>query len=146
MISHEEFAVLRLAQFLPAEEIQTLNDWEFLDRIWIGEALGFSEWLRLADEPDVLRSLSLDFDEFPAACTHRVLGTIGLPVRAGMRLDDLRRVLGEPTAEEHFVADRVSYDFRVDEPRYTVNCTVLNDGGLTYVVVTTRLPRRSRKA
>lgn len=98
MISHEEFAVLRLAQFLPAEEIQTLNDWEFLDRIWIGEARGFSEWLRLADEPDVLRSLSLDFDEFPAACTHRVLGTIGLPVRAGMRLDDLRRVLGEPTA------------------------------------------------
>lgn len=44
------------------------------------------------------------------------------------------------------MADRVSYDFRVDEPRYTVNCTVLNDGGLTYVVVTTRLPRRSRKA
>lgn len=145
MIPHDQFARLRLAQFLPASEVEELSNWEFLDRIWVGEANGFSEWLRLADDPDVLRCLSLDFDQLPEEPTRKVLETIDLPVRYGMRLAELRGLLGESVGEEHLVSDRVSYLFRVERPSYDIDCTVLNDGGLTYVVVTTPLPTEGRE-
>ena len=36
-----------------------------MDQMWVGEAVGFSEWLRLRDKPETLRSLAIDFAEFP---------------------------------------------------------------------------------
>ena len=56
MISHADFEKLHLAHFRSDAEIADLEDWEFEDRIWAGEAIGFSEWLRPEDEPDVLQS------------------------------------------------------------------------------------------
>jgi hypothetical protein len=38
MISHAQFGELRLAQFRTDEEIE---DWEYMDRNWVGEAIGF---------------------------------------------------------------------------------------------------------
>jgi hypothetical protein len=53
-----------------------------------------------------------------------------------MRVEELREVLGEPVEEHRFVADRVTYEFVVaGRPRYNVSCTVLNDVGLSYLVV-----------
>jgi len=146
MISHTRFGKLRLAHFLPDADIAELDDWEFMDHIWVGEALGFSEWLRLASEPDKLRSLAIAFANFPEDVAAKVLKTIELPVRGGMRLPELRRLLGEPVEEHRFVKDRISYEFVVaGPPKYNVSCTVLQKGGLTYLVVTTPLTKtRSR--
>ena len=142
MISHTDFGMLRLAQFRPDDEIAELDNWEFMDHIWVGEAIGFSEWLRLEDEPETLRSLAIDFSEFPEPAAEQVLRAIDLPVRAGMKLNELRALLGEPVDEQRFVEDRVSYEFVVPgPPRYEVSCTVLNRGGLRYLVVMAPLPR-----
>jgi hypothetical protein len=138
MISHDRFGALRLCQFLPDAEIVKLENWEFMERVWIGEALGFSEWLRLEADPELLRSLALDFGDFPEQAAKEVLRTIDLPVSAGMTVDRLRDLFGEPKRELRFarVNDRATYEFvSASSPHYNVSCTVLHDGGLTYLVV-----------
>jgi len=142
MISHSDFGVLRLTQFRPEADIAELDGWEFMDRIWVGEAIGFSEWLRLRDRPGTLRSLAIDFREFPEEAAANVLRAIGLPVRAGMKRSDLPKLLGKPVKEHQFVEGRVSYEFIVaGPPRYNVICTVLDNGGLTHLMVMAPLPK-----
>jgi hypothetical protein len=142
MISHSRFGKLRLAQFRPDADIAELDNWEFMDHMWVGEAVGFSEWLRLEKKPETLRSLAIDFSEFPESAAAEVLRTIDLGVRAGMKLNELRELLGEPVKEHRFGKDRVSYEFVVPgPPKYDVSCTVLNKGGLTYLVVMAPLPK-----
>ena len=63
MISHAQFGKLRLARFCPDAAIVELDEWEFMDQVWVGESIGFSEWLRLKSEPETLRSLANDFSE-----------------------------------------------------------------------------------
>jgi hypothetical protein len=136
MIPHDQFGTLRLAHFFHDAQIENLRDWEFMEHLWVGEAIGFSEWLRLEDEPDVLRALAIDFGEFPDSVGEQVLRTIDLPIRGGMTFEDLRTILGEPHETHRFVADRVTYEFLSQEPHpYEVSCTVLNEGGLVYLVI-----------
>ena len=99
MISHDQFGKLRLSQFRPDAKITELAGWEFMDAVWVGEAVGFSEWLRLEEEPGQLRSLAIDFGEFPPAATSAVLRAIDLSIRPGMSPDELRAVLGKPSEE-----------------------------------------------
>ena len=144
MISHARFGALRLVQFLPDAEIAQLENWEFMYHLWLGEAVSFSEWLRLENEPDVLRSLAIDFTEFPEQAAREVLRVIDLPVQRGVALEELREALGEPVNEHRFprAKDRVTYQFVVfGPPRYDVSCTVLDEGGLTYLVVMAPLPK-----
>src|SRR5215211_7746486 len=106
MITHSDFGKLRLAQFLPNAEIAQLRDWEFEDRLWAGEAVGFSEWLRPEDEPSVLRSLAIDFAQFPADAASRVIEALDIPVVRGMTLPELKSRFGEPVRTYRFVPDR----------------------------------------
>ncbi|MGD9589001.1 MAG: hypothetical protein AB7Q37_01955 [Pyrinomonadaceae bacterium] len=136
MISHAKFGTLRLAQFRSEAEIAELSNWEFMDAEWVGEAIGFSEWLCLASDAEVLRSLALDFAEFPETAAASVLKTIGLSVKAGMSFQELQHILGEPVDQNRFGGDRATYEFHVaGPPSYNLSCTVLNDGGLSYLVV-----------
>ena len=142
MISHARFGKLRLAEFRPDTEIAELDNWEFMDRTWVGEAVGFSEWLRPEHKPETLRSLAIDFSEFPRPAAAEVLQTIDLPVRRGMKFSELRKLLGEPVDEDRFAEDRITYEFVFrGPPKYNVSCTVLNKGGLMYLVVMAPLPR-----
>ena len=142
MISHDRFGKLRLVQFRPDADIAKLDNWEFEDYLWVGEAVRFSEWLRLEDEPETLRSLAIDFAEFPKKAAAEVLRAIDLPVQPRMHFDELRELLGEPVEEYQFVKDRVSYQFIIGPPKYKVSCTVLKKDGLTYLVVMRPMPRR----
>ena len=136
VLSYIRFGQLRLSQFRAAGDIADLSGWEFMDTVWVGEAVGFSEWLRLESDPNVLRSLALDFLEFPEAAATEVLRVIDLPVRRGMEAKELRELFGEPLAESRVVADRVTYEFDIaGPPRYTLSFTVLDQGGLVYLVV-----------
>jgi hypothetical protein len=141
MISHTEFGKLRLEQLLPEAEIEWVTGWEFMNRLWVGEKSGFSEWLRLEKEPDRLSALAIDFAGFPAAEAAIVFDTLDLPLRPGMDTEELRAVLGEPVEQHLFARDRITYEFAVaGPPEYTLECTVLNEGGLAYLVVMTPLP------
>ena len=137
MISHVEFGRLRLSQFLPEADIAEIDGgWEFQNHLWVGEALGFSEWLRLERDPGVLRSLAIDFEDFPKTAASAVLREIGLPVRAGMSLGELDELLGSRVAERRFVPDALVYDYVTPPPaRYRLSCNVHERAGLTYLVV-----------
>jgi hypothetical protein len=137
MISYESFGTLRLADFYaPVEDIEELEDWEFMDCIWVGEAVGFTEWLRLATDPGTLRSMSLSLAELPEKVVSDVHARIGLRLRTGMTFEEVTAILGEPTATQQFVADRRSYAFvHGDDCKYDVSCTVHQDDGLIYVVI-----------
>lgn len=137
MLSHDEFARLRLSRFAAPSEIVQLENWEFLGREWIGEAIGFSEWLRPVDAPEMLGSLALDFSALPQQVTDACLASIGLPVTRGMDLGQLTAILGEPCRTQRFAEDRTNHEFRVgDVDAYEISCTVLAEGGLTYLIVT----------
>jgi hypothetical protein len=141
LIPYSQFAALRLRSFLPDAEVSDLAGWEFEDRVWVGEAVGFSEWLRLQEEPDVLRSMALDLAGLPEEAYRWVFQAIDLPVQAVMTADDLRGLLGEPTDVQSFAANRTTYEFRSPGPHpYKVSCTVRHDGGLIYLVVMAPLP------
>jgi hypothetical protein len=140
MISHSHFGTLRLSNFFPDNEIDQLENWEFLDHLWMGEAIGFSEWLRLEKEPDILRSLAIDFKGLPHSKVEEILRVIDLPIRAAMTIEELKTILGEPYETSHFVLDRVTCEFLFNEPHpYNLSCTALNIGGLVYLVITAPL-------
>jgi hypothetical protein len=137
MLSYAAFAALRLSQFAPPDEIVPLDNWEFLDQIWVGEAIGFSEWLRPRNNSNALESLALDLSELPASVSGAVLAKLGLPLKAGMRLHTIAAMLGEPTGTANFVDDRTTYEFRCGEPEsYDVSCTVHDTVGLLHIAVT----------
>jgi hypothetical protein len=140
MISYNEFGKLRLNQFIPKTLIDELENWEFENHLWIGEAHGFSEWLCLESEPAILRSIAIDFSEFPNDAASKVLDIVGLSIFEGMQYSEIEKVLGKPYKTFTFVQDRKSYEFKtIGSNPFIVSCTVLNEGGLTYIVVRTPL-------
>ena len=146
LIAYDAFGRLRLAHFVPEpESIVALSDWEYEEDLWIGEALGFSEWLRLEEAPEILRSLSLDLSNLPDEVSAQVLDTLRLPLVRGMSAEEILQRLGQPERICAFATapDRRTLMFRCGsrEP-YTIGCTVHEDDGLTYVTVLAATPRR----
>jgi hypothetical protein len=136
MISYEDFGKLRLSQFVEPKKISPLANWEFMECLWLGEAVAFSEWLRLKDQPSVLRSLALDFTGLPESTVTRVLEQLCLPLRRGMTKSELVALLGEPQETLGFTPDRKTFKFISGGPEsYWLFCTVLDQGGLTYLLV-----------
>jgi hypothetical protein len=131
VISHRAFAEMRLRDC--AADVVDLDSWEFMGRLWVGEAIGFSEWLRPEDDPVRLGSLALDLCDLPPELSERVLGRLQLPLSRGMNLAQIRGQLGDPVGTQLFVSDRRSFDFKVDG--YSISCTVHDADGLIYIVV-----------
>jgi hypothetical protein len=107
-IAHDAFAQLRLADYAPADVIVQLDNWEYLDRRWLGEAWDFTEWLRPESDPDRLRSIALDLQALPGSVATAVLTTIQLPLRPGMSIEEITGILGEPAGAVSFLSDRMS--------------------------------------
>jgi hypothetical protein len=142
LIPYAAFGRLRLADFLSAE-LQERADWEYMDDLWVGEGFGFTEFLRLEEDPEVVRSIALDLADLPFTSSAAVLGAVGLPLAPGMRAEEVTARLGSPDSVERYVTDRATYYFtcgRTD--RYAVSCTVHETAGLTSVTVLTPTPRR----
>ncbi|MFC5001236.1 hypothetical protein ACFPIJ_25785 [Dactylosporangium cerinum] len=130
------FGRLRLADFLPADDVTRIESWEYLDRSWCGEANGFTEWLCLESDPHTLRSAAVDLVALSAPAGVAMLAALRLPLRPGMTAREVTAVLGPPKATRTYVSDRTTYEFRTGSPdAYEVSCTVRHDDGLTYVTV-----------
>jgi hypothetical protein len=114
MLTHNEFQKLRLSQFVDAREITELVDWEFLGHEWVGEAIGFTEWLRPRSSPDLLGSIALDLGELPTQVAEACLSCIGLPLRRHMTRSQLVDLFGEPLRTFRFLEDRATHEFRID--------------------------------
>lgn len=141
MISYQAFGSLRLRDFLASRKIEEVSGRRFDERTWVGELWGFTEWLRPARSPDQLGSLSLDMNDLPARVVAAVLAALDLPLEKGMGADALQRVLGKPTQTRRFVAERLTYEFRVAAPVYVLSATVQRRQGLIYLVVS--IPRNA---
>jgi hypothetical protein len=81
---HDAFGQLRLADFVRPDDLVPLRNWEYLERIWVGEAWGFTAWLRLESDPEVTRSVELALPALPASTAKTMLAALGLPLRYGM--------------------------------------------------------------
>jgi hypothetical protein len=137
-VPHHIFGRLRLADHLPADTLTWISSWEYLERQWCGEASGFTEWLRLESDPEVLRSVALDLAALPEAASASILAALQLPLRPRMPVEEVIAVLGPPLETLAFVADRTTYEFRAGSPEsYEVSCTVHHGDGLAYVTVHT---------
>jgi len=131
VISHRAFSEMRLRDF--AADVVDLDGWQFMGRVWVGEAIGFSEWLRPDDDPARLGSLALDLRDLPPGLIERVLDRLQLPLSPGMDLAMIRGQLGDPVGTQQFVSDRRSFDFNIEG--YAISCTVHDADGLIYIVV-----------
>lgn len=137
MIPFREFAALRLTHFArPGEEVVRLEEWEFQDEVWVGEALGLTQFLRRRAEPATLRSIGLDLDALPDALTQDLLDTLDLPLRFGMSEDEVRARMGCPCGAVSFAgSSSLEFEVPVDDGTYTVSCTVDPEDGLVYLDV-----------
>jgi hypothetical protein len=134
VISHEAFSRLRLRSFVG--DVTDLVNWQFMGKSWVGEAVGFTEWLCPEEDPGQLGSVSLDLTDLPAHAVASILERLEVPVRPGMSLDEVTQVLGAHVGQQELVPGRCSYDFAVDAPSaYHISCTIHEDDGLIYLVV-----------
>ena len=122
----------RLVDFAPAYAVVQFDRWAYLEREWLGESYGaFTEFLRLASDPDVLRSIALDLVALPESISQDVLVALELPVRLRMTAAEVVVALGHPTQVVEFVADRKIYTFDIGTTTgYSVGCTVHDEHGL----------------
>ena len=87
---------------------------------------------------------AIDFSSFPEKAARAVLNRLELPLETGMTADQIIGVLGCNYEIATFTSDRKTYKFiSADDSPYNVSCTVLNRGGLTYLVVTVPLSLRA---
>lgn len=113
IISFGEFEKLRLQDFFEKHDIQNLERWEFMGDLWIGDAVGFTEWLRLEKEPTKTRSISVDLRKHDNDILNRIFSTLKLPLKKGQKIEDLAAIFGQPVGFDKFVADRINYDFEI---------------------------------
>lgn len=153
LIPYEKFGALRLRQFcqlpfspatpqdpghgrrLTGEVVAELVNWVYLERTWVGEAVGFAEWLRREDDPEVLRFISIPFGTLTDAEEARILETVRLPLAPGMNSSVIRHTLGSATeSTKSLLREDLWFRLGRKEP-YLVNCVVDPGTGLTYVSV-----------
>jgi len=138
LIPYVEFGRLRAAQFAPAgTPIYESDGYEWMGGFWINEGIhGFTSLSRHEQTPDETGGLEINFRELSPADIEAMLGTIRLPLRPGMTLEEVHAVLGEPERTHVFVADRETYDFTVgSSDLYHVSVTVHETDGLIHVAV-----------
>ena len=108
-----------------------------MGRLWTGEGMGFTQWLRPVENPESLGSLSIDFVELEPIIVREMLDVIQLPLSMGMRLTDINRTLGPPAEIEQFTQDRKSYIHICGSGNcFTIDSTIDEANGLIYLVAT----------
>lgn len=137
LISYSEFGRLRLRDFCGEEVAESDSpDWEWMGSQWYCQSVGFTWFGCLHDMPNETGGLEVDFGELPESVWRRIFETIHLPLSAGMTLDKITSLLGQPLEILTFVEDRKTYMFKVGSAHpYEVSCTVLDDGGLIFASV-----------
>jgi hypothetical protein len=136
LLISQQFARIRLSQFFPAEEIKPLKDWEYLNRKWVGEAVGFTEALCPKKQPGILKCLSLDLLALDTSMEKHFFDVLQLPLQRGMSEDDVSAVLGPSREVQQFVPQQKTIEFVLhEEYKYTIYCTIHENSGLKYVTI-----------
>ncbi len=136
IINYNDFNNLRLKNFVSnKQDIESFEDFEFMNGSWSGQSLGFTEWLQL-DEDENTKSISLDLNNLSDKSINKVLSTIKLGVTKGMSRDSIIAIFGQPNNTENFVSDRVTFEYVIGSTeKYYLSLTVHNHSGLIYLVL-----------
>jgi hypothetical protein len=136
LLPSQYFAKIRLSQFFPAEDIKPLKDWEYLNRKWVGEAVGFTEALCPKKQPSILKCLSLDLMAIDALTEKHFVEVLQLPLHRGMSENDVSAVLGQSRRVQQFVPQQKTIEFALcEEHKYTIYCTINENSGLKYLTI-----------
>lgn len=143
MLAFDQFARLRLRSFFPPTAVvDDLAEWEFIDDRWVGEGVGFTQFLRLEAEPDTLRSVSLDLEDLSDSVAQAVFDRLDLPLRLGMGIAETIHRFGLPT-DTITVGVETTLGFAVDaDVPYEVSCIFDPEEGLIFVTILTHARRR----
>lgn len=135
IIKYDNFYNLKLEDFIPDKEnIRILDEWEFMNAIWHGESVGFTEWVQLTGDIKE-KSISLDLNDLPNTSIHKIFSALKLNVRKGMAKDDIIKLFGQPENIESYVSDRVSFEYIIGlSEKYYLSLTITDNGGLIYLV------------
>ncbi len=136
-INYDSFYKLKLSDFFADKEgIETLENWEFMDDIWFGEAIGFSEWLVLQHNIKE-KSISLDLNDFSDDMLSKITSALNLKIVKGLSKDAVMKQFGHHKNTVSFVSDRVSLEYIIGSiEKYYLSLTITDDDGLIYVVLT----------
>ena len=133
IITAQAFRRLRLKDYFPDSEIALFSDWEFEDRLWVCESIGFTQWLRPHDAPEDTEYISLELETLPKRQVRHVIDQLKLDIEPGVEIKKVKDQFGEPSKEYVFTPNRKTFEFEVGEvDRFILSFTLLNDGGLTY--------------
>lgn len=136
LINYDNFYKLKLADFVSnKEDIQEIDDWEFMNAIWYGESIGFTEWLQLKEGPKE-KSISIDLNNLADSSIDKIFSTLKLNLTKGMNKENILAQFGEPKNIESFVEDRITFEYIIGfNEKYYLSLTISDDDGLTYVVL-----------
>lgn len=139
VISLEDFSALRLTNFLPEAACEQVDGWEYLDRIWICQMSGFTQFCHLRDGSFCLGVLSIDLSDLPVGVGEARVHSLGLPIDITTTQDDLISRFGTPTNELRFTDDRVTFEYTdLMKSGFNASFTVMNEGGLIYLTMEVR--------
>ncbi len=120
MILKRFFSDMRMSHYVPQTDIKSLKNWEFLGREWIGEAVGFSEWLYSPDAPSMLEIMGIDISAFPGVESLLLKLEIVFPAlnKVGVGI-----LLGSPSASKVWPSGRQTLLYwHPDREPYAIEC------------------------
>ena len=139
IINYKEFEQLRISEFgSNKNEINNLTDWEFMEDLWIGESIFFSEWLRLESKPELTKSISVNFSDFSEQQISKILEKLKLPLKKGMKIKETEKIFGNPLKTYSFIENNISYEYLIgieNLNEYYLSLTIEMDNGLSYFVM-----------
>lgn len=135
LIDKISFEKLRLKDFIP--EVQSLSNWEFMEELWIGDALGFTEWLRPMNRDNQTQSISLDLNDLDSEVAWRVFDVLGLELEKGMTKQEVIEEFGNPSRTLSYTKSRQNYEYLIGsgQNEYHLSLTIDENDGLVYVVM-----------
>lgn len=133
LISQEKFEALRLFNFV--QNYTTRKNWEYMGALWIGEAVGFTEWLRPVSEPKKTQSISIDLEGLNEETVWKVFEFLGLELEKGMTEEEIKTDFGHHFEQENLQIDRrtLNYIIGSGNNEYYLSLTITNETGLVYV-------------
>lgn len=137
MIGYNKFFKLKLTDFLDNhEEIESVSGWEFMDDIWKGETIGFTEFLQLESDDEKTRSISLDLTDLPNSTIDKIITSLDIALQKGMTKKDVIKSFGQPQNTLNFIEDRTTLEYIIGESeKYFLSLTITNDDGLIFITM-----------
>lgn len=131
-IAHASFEQLRLRDFI--EDCSVIEDWEFMEDSWMGEAIGFTEFLSPTSQPSQTMSISVDLENLDAEITWQLFERLGLELEKGLTEEEIREDFGNDFIRESFREDRTTLVYLIgsSEREYYASFTIDNKAGMVY--------------